>query len=333
MIDEEISITRQKYVDILAPLFFPDDSISNDIVNYFASLLRIAGMEDKGWDPYFESRAMLGDLQAIIEINLPKEKFRDTLAMKWRISLLMYSHIVEMNAPYEVLTNLLRFRLGKGYSPNPFFMFLSREQKKRFQKSGLYPKQKIEIIKKLSREANLRVGDIFDDFINYELRNAISHSDFIITDNAFRSRSGMGAFGAFSIPLKKLDEVLTMANIFTSSFLSLEAEARKHWGRYKGKAIPYDAVYKGLIEVLVAENNYMCGFKVHWPNYSESTYRRTDDGVEMVNCWVNLSSSKIELMVGSYARVPSRFSPLVEEGSIPRYTKLAGMEATPQWTL
>ena len=29
--------------------------------------------------------------------------------------------VVEMDALYEVLTNLLRFRLGRGYSSNAFF--------------------------------------------------------------------------------------------------------------------------------------------------------------------------------------------------------------------
>jgi len=52
MTKEEIKATRQKYIDILNPLFFPDDPVSKDIVNYFASLLRIVGMEDKGWDPH-----------------------------------------------------------------------------------------------------------------------------------------------------------------------------------------------------------------------------------------------------------------------------------------
>ncbi len=128
MTDDEVEATRQKYIDILKPLFLPDDPVSNNIVNYFASLLRIVGMEDKGWDPYLESRAVLEDLNGVLQADLPEDKFPDRDLTVWRMGLLMYGHIVEMDAPYEVLTNLLRFRLEKGYSPNPFYMLLSKNQ-------------------------------------------------------------------------------------------------------------------------------------------------------------------------------------------------------------
>jgi|GEM_PF-6557407 len=57
MDEQETEATRQKYIEAMAPLFLPADPVSNDIIKYFASLLRIVGMEDKGWDPYLESRA------------------------------------------------------------------------------------------------------------------------------------------------------------------------------------------------------------------------------------------------------------------------------------
>ena len=39
---------RNEYVEILRPLFLPDDPVSHDIINYFASLLRVYGEEDGG---------------------------------------------------------------------------------------------------------------------------------------------------------------------------------------------------------------------------------------------------------------------------------------------
>lgn len=331
MTEEEIEAIKDRYFEILKPIFLPDDPVSNDIINYFASLLRIVGMEDKGWDPYLESRAILEDLNAIMQTDLPKEKFPNRELTTWRMGLLMYTHIVEMDAPYEVLTNLLRFRLGDGYSPNPYFKFLTRDQKKRFKKSGLFPKQKIEIIKKLSVQANLTVGEIFDDFYNNKLRNAIDHSDYIITDEEFRCRSGTGAVGAFSISLKDLNEIITKAKIFISTFFSLEAGARESWGVKKHKAVPYDPAYKGLMEVLVNDDDLMCGFKVHWPNNSESVYKRTNEGIDMVNCNLDLKNSTISLFVGSYAREPGQFSPLVEKEGAPKYTKLEGTGLIPKW--
>ncbi len=75
----------------------------------------------------------------------------------------------------------------------------------------------------------------------------------------------------------------------------------------------------------------MCGFKIHWPNNSESVYKRTKEGVEMINCMLDMKNSTIEFMVGLYARKPSQFSPLVEIGSEPIYTNLEGDGGTPEW--
>jgi hypothetical protein len=331
MTEGDIEVIREKYINALKPLFLPEDPVTNNIVNYFASLLRIVGMEDKGWDPYLESRAILEDLNTILQTELPDAKFPDRDITVWRIGLLLYSHIVEMDAPYEVITNLLRFRLGHGYSPNPFYMFLNRDQKKRFTRSGIYPKQKIEIIRKLSAKANLPVAEIFDDFYNGKLRNAISHSDYILTDEEFRCRSGTGAVGAFSIPLKELNEIITKSKLFISTFFGLETAARRCWGREKHKAVPYDPVYKGLLEVLVSDDDLMCGFKVHWPNNSESVYRRTRHGIDMINCMLDMKNSTIEFMVDLYAREPGEFSPLVEKDGVPTYTRLEGTGLVPRW--
>jgi hypothetical protein len=114
--NEEI---RSRYIALVAPLFLPDDPAGQDIVRYFASLLRIIGMEDGGWDPYEESRALLHDLYGLMQLELPEEKFSNAELTTWRLGLLFYNHVVEMDAPYEVLTNLLRFRVREGLQPEP----------------------------------------------------------------------------------------------------------------------------------------------------------------------------------------------------------------------
>jgi hypothetical protein len=327
MTEDDVEAVRQKYVDTLIPLFLPEDPVGNgDIVSYFAALLRIVGCEDKGWDPNLESRAILEDLNAIFGMDLPEDKFPDKNLTIWRMGLLMYSHIVEMDAPYEVITNLLRFNLGHGYSPNPFHMFMTADQKKRFKRSGISPKQKIEIIRTLSAKANLPIGEIFDDFYNGKLRNAISHSDYILTDEEFRCRNR-----AFSLSLEELNEIITKAKLFISTFFGLETAARKHWGKHRHRAIPYDPVYKGLMEVLVSDDDLMCGFKVHWPNNSESVYRRTRDGIEMMNCMLDMKNHGVEFWVDTYAQKPGEFSPLVEKDGTPTYTKLEDTGVIPKW--
>ena len=325
-------IKREKYFEILKPLFLPDDPVNHDIINYFASLLRVLGTEDGGWDPYAESRATLHDLNSFFKINLPQDYFPDRNATLWRIGLLLYSHIVEMDAPYEVLTNLLRFRLDKGYSPNAFFKFLTDKEKKSFGKRGISTGRKIEIIKDLSTEARLPdVGAIFDNFYDNHLRNAVGHSDYILTDEDFRCRGGISGTKAFRIPYEELNETLTAAKAFIAAFFQVELFARQVWGLEKQKAVPYDPHYKGLMEILVDDRDVMCGFRVHWPNGSQSTYRRTEDGIEMINCFLDLNSATISLFVNRYAQEPSEFSPLVERDAEPVYTKLDGCDMIPTW--
>lgn len=329
--EDDIEAVRDRYVKTLTPLFLPEDPISNDIVRYFASLLRIVGMEDSGWDPHLESRALLEDLNSLLQIDLPQDRFPDRDLTTWRLGLLFYSHIVEMDAPYEVLTNLLRFRLGKGYSPNPYYTFLSDKEKKRYRNSRISPKRKIKILRELGNEAGIRVAELFDEFYDSDLRNAISHSDFILTPESFHCRGGSGAWRAFLLPLERVNEVITKAKVFVGTFFGLDREARRMWGTHKHRAIPYDATYKGLMEVLVDADDLLCGFKVHWPNNSESVYRRAADGIEMTNCMLDLKNATIQLMVGLHARKPGTFSPLVEEMQSAVYTALEGTGQIPTW--
>lgn len=322
---------RDQYVELLRPLFLPDDPVSNDIIRYFASLLRVAGMEDRGWDPYAESRAVLSDINGFFNVDLPEAIFPQPDRTTWRLGLLLYGHIVEMDAPYEVMTNLLRFRLGKGYRPTPFFDFLTSAQKKSFRKVGISTGRKIDIIKKLSEDAGIKVGSIFDDFYNNRLRNAISHSDYILTDEDFRCRGGISGMQSFQIPYEELDRILMSAKAFITAFFSVEQLARQVWGTKKQQAIPYDPHYKGLVEVLVDDRDLMCGFQVHWPNNSQSTYRRTESGVEMINCYLDLKNATISLFVDLYAQNPGQFSPLVERNASPVYTNLEGCDEPPTW--
>ena len=322
---------RDEYFAILKPLFLPDDPTSNDIIKYFASLLRVLGMEDGGWDPYSESRAVLEDINSFFKLDLPEEYYKDISRSHFRMRLVMYSHTVEMDAPYEVLTNLLRFKLGKGYSPNPFFEFLSTKEQKNFQKRGINPIRKIEIIKKLADEAGSDIGNLYSEFYDNKLRNAIAHSDFILTDEDFRCRGDLSGISGFRITYEELDKILTNAKAFIAAFFQADYFARHYWGTHKQSAMPYDPHYKGIMEVLVDKNNLMCGFSVHWPNGSKSTYRRTEQAIEMTNCSLALKASTLDLFVGRYAQNPSNFSPLVEKGETPIYSSFDKSDAKPSW--
>ncbi|PTQ66974.1 hypothetical protein [Celeribacter persicus] len=217
------------------------------------------------------------------------------------------------------------------YSPNPYSEYLSKREQKAFKKRGVPTGRKIEIIKTLSEEAGLGVGSIFDEFYNSQLRNAISHSDYILTENGFRCRGGISGNKGFEISFEELDRILLSAKAFVAAFFSIEQSARRVWGDQAGRAIPYDAHYKGMMEVLADREGLMCGFRVHWPNGTDSTYRRTEDGIDMVNCMLSAPHKTVDLMVGMYARNPGAFSPLVEKDGLPVYTNREGNVAPLEW--
>jgi hypothetical protein len=323
----QLEEARARYISLMAPLFLPESPTDPDIIQLFASLLRVSGMEETGWDPYTESRGMLDDLNRLMQIPLPEDRFPDRNLTTWRIGILFYLHIVEMSAPYELITNLLRYRLKKGYSPNPFYDFLNKDERKRAAKVGLFPHKKIEIISRLGRESDLNLDEIFSDFYYGPFRNAVAHSDFIFTENDFRSRpDGFGK--SFKIPLSKVDTMLTNAKAFISAFFSLEHEARKFWGDKASRGFAYDPLYKGVMEVLSDDTGLMNGFKVHWPNGSESTYRRSESGIQMDNCMLDIEAKTVALWVGLYARDPDPVSPLVERGGHLEYTPLSNGQPT-----
>ena len=140
-----------------------------------------------------------------------------------------------MDAPHEVLTNLLRFRLGRGYSSNAFFEFLTAKERASFSKRGISSGRKIEIIQELSTAADLPdIGTIFGDFYNNQLRNAVGHSDYILVDDDFRSRRSISRTKAFRIPYDQLDEIICAARAFIAAFFKVELLARQVWGLSTG---------------------------------------------------------------------------------------------------
>ena len=330
LLNQRIADVRERYVEILTPVFCPQLREGDDPLNYYASLLRILGMEDAGWDPYSESRALLHDLNRLLYAKLPEQAFSDASATRWRLGLLHYGHIVEMDAPYDVLVNLLRFQLQQGYSPYPFISLPNSAGQMHVGKTRVSVSRKIKTISRMSQQLGYRVGEIFDDFYVPQLRNAVAHADYILARDSFRCRGGLGGEGSFRIPYTELSERMACAIAFTSAFFDLELFVRRDLGSREG-VLPYHMRYKGLLEFLVDDHGAMCGFAVHWPNGFVSLYSRTETGVEMVNCSVDSGRAAIRFMVGTHAKDPGGFSPLVEADATPTYSPLHRGGKRPTW--
>src|SRR4051794_4195049 len=102
-VDRKFVLTdfRDEYLDLLTPLFSQHAHV--DTTEYVFTLIRAGGMQDAGWDPLEESRAFVNDLAGLIQSDDPAGRFSDPETTSWRLALVAYAHLVEMDAPYDML--------------------------------------------------------------------------------------------------------------------------------------------------------------------------------------------------------------------------------------
>jgi outer membrane protease len=79
--------------------------------NAICTLLRVAGLQDAGWDRFEDSKEAFKDYSWHLKAQ------PDDLSDKsqWRVGLLMYCNACEMSAVHATLANLLRIHLGQPY--------------------------------------------------------------------------------------------------------------------------------------------------------------------------------------------------------------------------
>ncbi len=339
------------YKEILKPLFTNLHQVSG--FEYASTLVRVGGMADAGWDAVEESSEFLEDLSALTQPEAQLGKVRDPEKTKWRLRLVSYAHLIEMDAPYELLANLLRVRLGARYSSVPFQAIGRDGSKKGKEKKKSKPKllgleippnpsQKIGLIKELSQAAGVpQVGLAFDEFYYPPLRNAIDHSDYVLRQNELRLLKGFipDSLGsrAFTpvIPLNRLKDIFARAIVFYRALFEFTHKARAGFGDFKGECVrgeffPGQRELKGLLEFLIDGSELLCGWKIHWPNQLDSIYQRTIDGCEATNMF-NATDGTVEFFPGECFAEHVAFSPLVPLGGVPQYTLADGGRQPAVW--
>jgi hypothetical protein len=124
---------------------------------------------------------------------------------------------------------------------------------------------------------------VFDD----KLRNAIAHSDYVLTDDQLRRESGP----ASAIPLTEVDRKLN----HTFRFLSGLLKAVNNMKYALRRARKYHKWENYEVLELLADENGVYGFNVHFSNGNKSTFSRTKDGVMQINL---RTSNGVGFMVG-----------------------------------
>lgn len=246
--------------------------------DFLCTILRVHGLSDANWDPFEESLDAFEDFNWLMGKSNEERDHRCTL----RIALLVYCQTIEMTAVHEMLANLLRCISNEPYIINPFSKLIKLKKKRLFDWIPPSAPVKFNVIKKLAT----KVGDetlprIIDSFLNGDVRNAFSHSDYILTDTEFRfTEAGL----AHVIKIDEIDRLINECVAFYNTFISTHKQWRLNLGRSKRfhKLPDYD-----VLELLSDDKEGVYGYHVHSSNGSKSTYSRKRSGTEARNMGFN----------------------------------------------
>lgn len=268
----ETQITDQEAADCIEALW--RDAFDLCPYGVVCTLLRVSGLQDAGWDPFEESEAAFEDFNW--HLNAQDDALSPT--SQWRIGLLMYCQAIEMSAVHATLANILRILLGEPYHLNPLGS-LGRPNKKRMFK--FYPpsaKVKWQKLGNMATEARRdELVRMIDAVYNDSVRNAFSHSDYILTETHFRwTEGGLGS----QMPLEHVNNLITNAFSFFGSFMSM----RDRWLRLVGEMPRYHKWPRyEVLELLKDEDRKLNGFRVHFSNGNSAHFARTPEGVDCCN--------------------------------------------------
>jgi hypothetical protein len=268
----EVRITDQEAADCFERLW--NDAFERSGFDAVCTLLRVSGLQDAGWDPLEESEEAFKDFEQYLKIQSGDLSDK----AQWRIGLLMYCQAVEMSAVHSMLANLLRILVDQPYHMAPLDS-LGRPDKKRQYK--WYPpsaKVKWRKIKGMAEHATrFEVIRLIDTFYNDAIRNAFSHSDYIITTTEFRWTED-GVVG--HMPLEQVGNLI--ANSF--SFFGVFLAVRDRWLKIAASQPRYHKWpnYE-VLELLQDQNRKLNGFRIHFSNSYSARFLRTAQGVDFSN--------------------------------------------------
>ena len=195
-----------------------------DEFEYASALLRIRGMEDAGWDPLEETAALFKDIASLLEAPL-------TDYARIRLGLLLYSHLTEVDAIYEILANMVEVTAGERCVIGPFHDLYTPPGRPRYEQ---YPPSAKRVVARLKERALARglqeLSDLLDWFFNDAVRNAFFHSDYVLYRDEFRSREAWfvdrDGRPSRSMQLEDIVELVNRGIAFYQAFMEVYGKHR-----------------------------------------------------------------------------------------------------------
>jgi hypothetical protein len=267
-----ISLKRENYARYLNDLWHralkarPFDTV--------CTLLRVQPPRASHWDPFLESFEAFQDLDWLFQVAVRERSPKCSL----RIAIVFYCQVVEMTALHEMLANLVRCSSGQSYIIDPFHNLVKR--KKHDHSAVVSPpsaKRKFDEIKKLAESVNeselIRcIAEIYDT----RIRNAVSHGDYILTENSFRSPEG----GFMELKITSIENTFESCFGFYGAFL----DVYETWLKAFAQMPRYHKWPEhSVLELISDQEMRLYGFRIHFSNGSSASFSRTERGVNGEN--------------------------------------------------
>jgi hypothetical protein len=185
---------------------------ARDEFEFGCTLLRVRGMGSAGWDPFVETSRLVEDLLSLSAAPLVSHT-------KVRLGLLLYSHLTEVGAIYDVLANLTRVIAGERYTMYPF-LDLARNRKGEGQFLST-PATVRGLQEMLQGAGHAGLVEVVDWFFYSPVRNAFAHADYTLHQDKFRSSDWfeVGGIRTRELPLDTLLDLFNRALAFYATFM------------------------------------------------------------------------------------------------------------------
>lgn len=228
-----------------------------DEFEFGCTLLRVRGMESAGWDPFGETHQLVEDLMTLVGAPLAPHT-------KVRLGLLLYSHLTETGATYDILANLTRVLNGERYVIDPFLDHYPRNRKGEPQ--FLTTPAKVRALKDmLGAVDHAAVSETLDWFFHASVRNAFAHADYTLHGDEFRACSEFFEHGGVRTSALALDVVADIVNRALAFYDAFMREYHDQRGGYRANKVVGGRISGGAdqepVELLADERRGLYGFR------------------------------------------------------------------------
>ncbi|MDD5327220.1 MAG: hypothetical protein PHY02_05330 [Phycisphaerae bacterium] len=237
------------YLNAFDPLF--ERAKDTCEFEFILTLLRVGGCSGPGWDPFESSQ------QIFKSVSYLEKKIKDFYLSR-HLNLLLYAHIVEASAPYEILANLICICEGERFCIDNFPDHQGKNNYLRPQT----PSEKIRTLDLMASRINMGnsiypLKDVFDR----DLRNAVFHSDYSLYEGEVRIKKPLKSYSNHEIT-KIMNKGLAYFNALLTLFLG---NIRSY---DKPKIVPVHKDFGGHPEekaITIIRKNYgLAGIKDNW---------------------------------------------------------------------